>query len=588
MATSTERIAPSPQIPLQSRPLLWVCLSLAIAVLYRLPALHNAFSGEFVVQDDARQHVFWMQRFADPGLFPNDFIADYFQSVAPWGYTTLYKAGVALGFDVWTFNKILPVVIAVLATGFAFGTIWELVQQPVAAFVGTVFLNQIFPLRDDVVSATPAAFFHPFFLAFLYFTLRRSWRPAALSIVLMGLFYPQGVLVMAGTLILLGLGYVRWPVGQGVAWHGSRAEIWLIGGGLLAAFFVLLPYALRDSAYGPVLTVEQARTMLALSPQGWSKFFDDDPIDFWLFGKRTGLFPFEWATLDLKVQPQVWLAIALPFLLYLPRRSPLAKAAAPRLSLLLQTTLASVVCFGLAHLLLFELHLPNRYTEHSFRAIAAVAAGAAIALIMDRLRDRSHRPRRRVWWGVLGIWAIAPLIIGLAAGESRGNYIHGRSPELYRFLADQPEATVVTSVDPIVNEIPSFSQRSIFVGGEGFVLPYHLGYYDEMKTRTVALIEAHYTDAPASVAAFLDTYESDLWLVSPAMFTPEWIDQQRWLRQYADATDAPQRMLTRGTPAVVQSLIPACQEAQFDEFIVLPTSCLRDALPPSPSSPGGE
>jgi hypothetical protein len=546
-------------------------------VLYRLPALHNAFSGEFVVQDDARQHVFWMQRFTDPNLFPNDFIADYFQSVAPWGYTTVYKAGVVLGFDVWTLNKILPLLIAMLATVFAFGTIWELVQRPIAACVGTVFLNQIFPLRDDVVSATPAAFFHPFFLAFLYFTLRRSWLPSAISIVLMGLFYPQGVLVMAGTLILLGLGYLSRVQGKGWGWRGRRAEVWLMGSGLLAAFWVLLPYVLRDSAYGPVLTVEQARNMLALSPQGWSKFFDDNPIDFWLFGKRTGLFPFEWGTLDLKVQPQVWLAIAVPFLLYLPPRSPLAKAAAPRFSLLLQAVIASIVCFALAHQLLFALHLPNRYTEHSLRAIAAVAAGGAIALILDRWHARWLR-RRRVGWAVLMIWAIAPLLISLAAGESRGNYIHGSSPELYHFLAAQPNSTLVASLDPMVNEIPSFAQRSIFVGGEGFVLPYHLGYYTEMKARTVALIDAQYTDDPAAVAAFLSTYELDLWLISPAMFTPEWIDKHRWFRQYTEATEAPQQMSRRGTTPVLQRLLPMCQDAQFDQVVVVNVSCLRDTL----------
>ena len=49
------------------------------------------------MQDDARQHVFWMQRFIDSELFPHDLIADYFQSVAPTGYTTLYRIAAALG-----------------------------------------------------------------------------------------------------------------------------------------------------------------------------------------------------------------------------------------------------------------------------------------------------------------------------------------------------------------------------------------------------------------------------------------------------------------------------------------------------------
>jgi hypothetical protein len=59
----------------------WLSLSLTFAVIYSILALKRAFSGEYVVQDDARQHVFWMRRFLDADLFPNDLIANYFQSM---------------------------------------------------------------------------------------------------------------------------------------------------------------------------------------------------------------------------------------------------------------------------------------------------------------------------------------------------------------------------------------------------------------------------------------------------------------------------------------------------------------------------
>ncbi|NEQ85703.1 MAG: hypothetical protein F6K26_38040, partial [Moorea sp. SIO2I5] len=64
----------------------WFSLSLTFTLVYSLLALREAFSGEYIVQDDARQHIFWMMRFLDPELFPKDLIADYFQTVAPAGY----------------------------------------------------------------------------------------------------------------------------------------------------------------------------------------------------------------------------------------------------------------------------------------------------------------------------------------------------------------------------------------------------------------------------------------------------------------------------------------------------------------------
>ena len=61
----------------------WFALSLAIVLIYSLESLKVSFQSEYFIQDDARQHIFWMRRFLDAELFPQDFIADYFQSVAP-------------------------------------------------------------------------------------------------------------------------------------------------------------------------------------------------------------------------------------------------------------------------------------------------------------------------------------------------------------------------------------------------------------------------------------------------------------------------------------------------------------------------
>lgn len=49
-----------------------------------------------------------MQRFLEPDLFPQDIIADYFQSVTPYGYTNLYRLIATLGIEPLLFNKILP------------------------------------------------------------------------------------------------------------------------------------------------------------------------------------------------------------------------------------------------------------------------------------------------------------------------------------------------------------------------------------------------------------------------------------------------------------------------------------------------
>ena len=64
---------------------LWFGLSVLFALYFALMSLHYAFSQDYLIQDDARIHIVWLQRFSDPELFVDDFLADYFIYFAPWG-----------------------------------------------------------------------------------------------------------------------------------------------------------------------------------------------------------------------------------------------------------------------------------------------------------------------------------------------------------------------------------------------------------------------------------------------------------------------------------------------------------------------
>ena len=166
-------MTPSRKISLSQR-MFWLSLSLTFAALYAGMALAEAFSSEYVVQDDARQHVFWMLRFVDGNLFPNDIIADYFQSVAPAGYSQLYQSIAHLGISPLAFNKFVPMGLGLMTTAWGFGVCLQILPVPLAAFASTVVLNLSLWMKDDLVSGTPRAFLYPLFLAFLYYLLRRQ------------------------------------------------------------------------------------------------------------------------------------------------------------------------------------------------------------------------------------------------------------------------------------------------------------------------------------------------------------------------------------------------------------------------------
>ncbi len=555
-------------------------LSLVVTLLWRLPELQSAFASEYLVQDDARQHVFWMQRFADPELFRGDLLADYFESVAPWGYTNLYRLGIVVGgWDVWTLNKLLPLPIALVAVAYGFGTAVQLVPSPLSGLAAALFLNWSFLMRDDIVSATPAAFVYPFFLAFTFYLLKKQWLPCALSIVGLGLFYPQLVLVAAG---VLGLRLLRWQRGR---WRlgGDRADRWLWASGWLAAFCVLLPHALHDSPFGPVLSVDRARELFALSADGWSKFFVEDATSYWLCGKRSGLFPREWCGWRSRPAPILqasYVAIGSLgtfMLVKLARTGRIGRS--PRLAFFLQVTLASVVCFLLAHLLLFRLHLPNRYTEHSLRVLLALAGGIGVGRLQQQW---AHSARLQVLlWGGLGMLAALPLAVYFAfvvPSYALGEYVRGEYPALYRYFQAQPKDIRIASLAAEANQLPTFAGRTILVGSKSYALPYHSGFYEEVRKRTVATIEAQYGLDPARVLDFLERYSVDRWLIDRDAFSADWIGQSDWLLQFARETDAPQLALAADRPTALQVAAPACIAFTERNLLVLEGACLRREL----------
>ena len=180
----------------------WFTLSIITAILFSLSGLQLAFQSPYIIQDDARQHIFWMQQFNDHNLFSGDLIADYFRSVAPWGFTNLYKLISGLGIDVISLNKFAPLLIGVATTIYCFLVCLEIFPIPFAGFMSSLLLNQNLWMLDDLSSGTPRAFIYPLFLAFIYYLLRYNTLFCALSIILQGLFYPQTVLISGAVLTL--------------------------------------------------------------------------------------------------------------------------------------------------------------------------------------------------------------------------------------------------------------------------------------------------------------------------------------------------------------------------------------------------
>ncbi len=598
--------------------LFWLTLSLCFSLFYSLLAVRQIWNAEYAIADDGRQHIFWMQRFLDGSIFPKDLIADYFQSVAPLGYRLFYQFFALLGISPFAIATVLPIGLGIVTTIYFFYFTLQVFPVPVAGFIATIVLNQNLWMSSDLTSATPRAFVYPIFIAFLYYFAKRSLQLSVTTIILQGLFYPQYVLLQAGILIMSLFEFKNFRFGWSkrrsssfrygltFAWDLSRdkKDYVLCAIGLLACAIVLLPYAIQTSQFDPVITAETARTMKEFSHRGRSAFFRDNQWIFWMEASRSGILP--------GMTPLMWCGIFLPILLSWRSRFPLLRDTIlvkqgdvsdranamhsytgismdgvnfknkyeyrHSLRILVDILVVSLILFLLSHLFLFQLHLPSRYTGHSFAIVFAVAAAIVLTTVLDRLRRVFRRDR-------IFIAKVASIVLSLAIASAivfypntlntfpKPGYIFGRYPELYQFLARQPEDIVVASLADEASNIPTFAGRSTLVAKE-YALPYHTGYYDRFRQRASDLIAAQYSTDPEVLKGFVDRYDIDYILLDDDAFDRDYLDDD-WIEQYQSATDLAKATLEAGKTPILAKMRDRCTVLTVGDLILIDPRCIQ-------------
>ena len=547
-----------------------ICLIISsiTALGYGLIDLHTAFSGDWIVQDDARQHVFWLFRFLDPELFPNDAIADYFQSVAPWGYTTLYKLGISFGIDPFTFSKLIPIPIRIAVAYFFFSWCRTIFPVSYGCLIATLLFNHSLWLKDDIVSATPRAFLYSFFLAFLYYFNQQTLIPCLISLVCLSLFYPQMILIAWGMLLL-----------KLVSWRGfipylnkNEKERNFAIVGLIVGFLVLLPYALKTSDYAPVISRAEAFTMPEFHYGGRSNFFKDSIWEY-LVGRGNGVL------ISTGVFKPVILVIALflPLLFSKSNKFSLVNKITPNVSCISKLILASLGMYLLAHIVLFRLHLPSRYTVHSLRIVVNLTAGITIAVWLHYFYQKWQR-KYSLRRSKLLVTAVAIALFGIAyinfldSGSPTG-YKIGSYPDLYGFLQQQPKTTMVASLAKEADNLPSFAKRSVLVSRE-YAIPYQLGYYKPFSQKVRDLMKAQYSEDTATLQTVIEEYSITHWLIEDRSFDLEYVEKNRWLRQFeAEQQKAIANLKSNAVPVVLAQK-DRCTLVKSGDLILLDAKCL--------------
>ena len=118
-------------------------------------------------------------------------------------------------------------------------------------------------------------------------------------------------------------------------------------------------------------------------------------------------------------------------------------------------------------------------------------------------------------------------------------------------------------------------------GGSEIAIPYHVGYYQEIRQRAKALIAAQYSADPQVVTEFIERYGVTHWLLEATAFDIQTLNHARWVQQYQPEAGDATTVLARGQPPLLQTLGERWVTFQTPQHTVLDAPCIVTAIAPS-------
>jgi hypothetical protein len=485
-----------------------------------------------------------------------------------------------LGIDPLVLNKILPMFLGLISTFFCYQVCYILFPVHGAAFLSSLLLNLGVWAKDDLISGTPRAFVYPLFLAFFYFLFRRSLILVLLVLLLQGLFYPPILIISSGVLFLR---LFSWENGRPVL-TSRREERRISMAGIATAVLVMLPFVMETSQYGPVISKMEAMSMPEFNPGGRSSFFTPNLLQFWIGGARSGIIPNEWFNWPALFFLVIFvLATALPSIIRSKNRFILANRISTEIAVLPRLAVVSAGLYVLAHLFLFRLHLPSRYTHYSMHLLMAIGGSITATILLERLLrtagcEAAGRYRKNVGIAIAMMFFMSVLLYPFMGHRfPHTNYVTGEYPKLYEFFQTQPKDIVIASLSKEADNIPTFARRSIFIGSE-YAIPYHLGYYLPFRRRTMDLIEAHYTADPRILKNFIMRNKIDYFMLDDSSFKPFYSRDYVLLSQYRGISQRIAAQLAKGPEPALQRAVSCCSVKRIDRFEIISAKCVLDKL----------
>jgi len=353
---------------------------------------YQALVNEYIFQDDARQHIYWMEQFYDRGLFKNDLLTEYARNYQPWGFILLYYIFSFIIKPI-IFSKILPIILFAISSLYIFKLIRHL-KNNFSGFIGALLFMTTPIFLNRMVGGFPRAFAQPLLIAFLYYLIRKKYLRSSIILVLECLFYPITFFLSMFTYLFTFIKFEN----KKFFFEKSSGKVILFVSALFLSFVILSakyiysysPSIGRTPTYSEMLDKSEFYSsgpyrvlppdMPGFYSSGRYKVLPTDPlisrvvqdVEECIFGPLV----------KYKQYVMSFILILILFFFFEIFKKRILFPSEIWLFLL-----SSALMYEVSDLVIFRLFLPERYLEFSVNIVTLIILAVAISQLLDRVKN---------------------------------------------------------------------------------------------------------------------------------------------------------------------------------------------------------
>jgi len=489
-------------------------MALAIGAISQWPSFFNPF----IIIDDVRQHVYWMQQFQNSNLFQNDLMTEYAKNYQPWGFVIFYYI-FSFIIDPMVLSKILPVLLFAVSSVYLFRLVQHIAGNFAALLASFIFMMTPIYL-DRMVGGLPRAFGYPLILIFLFYLIKRDHLKTAIILVLQCLFYPLIFMLAAGTCFLSLIKI------QGRKIHFEKNPIkirYFILSAILSLSILGGKYLIsHNPQIGSIVTRQEMIGKSEFYSEGRFSILPTPPIypeirsnliqgisfSEKIFGSKTAK-----AFMDSRFL-EVLLCFGLLFLIIEVKRKKLQVPVE-----ILFLFISAILMYVIADLLLFHFFLPIRYLKYAVPWLGIIFCSLIIGQVILKIKNDRIKKGIQICLFIL-MFSVVKIPVGL--GLINMSQYQG----LYGFLQDLPEDSMIAAHPDLADGIPTFSQKKVFINYELSHCVFD-NYWKTMKKRTLDFFTAYYSEDPLFVEQFCQENGIDYLIVDQQHFTKQYLREAR-------------------------------------------------------------